>query len=124
MPSPPEAWVITEMNRLRLDDSNNELDAFAQSAETLPMEKPDLVDIYLERIDPDQNMARFYALSVRPNLFGELSLIRMYGRLDTVGHTMIDTFADIVLVKKARTKLLRQKLRRGYRAGAASRRSC
>lgn len=112
------------MNRLRLDDSNNELDAFAQSAETLPMEKPDLVDIYLERIDPDQNMARFYALSVRPNLFGELSLIRMYGRLDTVGHTMIDTFADIVLVKKARTKLLRQKLRRGYRAGAASRRSC
>ncbi|TAX62854.1 WGR domain-containing protein, partial [Rhizobium ruizarguesonis] len=37
--------------------------------------------LYIERIDPSKNMARFYALSIEPNLFGETSLVRSWGRI-------------------------------------------
>ncbi len=30
--------------------------------------------LYVERVAPDKNMARFYALAVQPTLFGEVSL--------------------------------------------------
>ncbi|BCH62446.1 hypothetical protein RvVAT039_pl08320 (plasmid) [Agrobacterium vitis] len=41
--------------------------------------------IYVERIAPEQNMARFYALAVQPTLFGEVSLVRAWGRIGTRG---------------------------------------
>ena len=31
--------------------------------------------MHLHRIDPDRNMARFYSMSVQPNLFGESALL-------------------------------------------------
>ncbi|MGO7014944.1 WGR domain-containing protein, partial [Rhizobium johnstonii] len=37
--------------------------------------------LYIERIDPSKNMARFYALSIEPNLFGGTSLVRSWGRI-------------------------------------------
>ena len=37
--------------------------------------------MHLRRIDPDRNMARFYAMSVQPNLFGEWALLREWGLL-------------------------------------------
>jgi predicted DNA-binding WGR domain protein len=36
----------------------------------------------LRKRDPQHNLARFYALSVQPNLFGSWFLIREWGRKD------------------------------------------
>ncbi|MGO6922932.1 WGR domain-containing protein, partial [Rhizobium ruizarguesonis] len=41
--------------------------------------------LYIERIDPSKNMARFYARSIEPNLFGETSLVRSWGRIGSRG---------------------------------------
>ncbi|TIU14242.1 MAG: WGR domain-containing protein, partial [Mesorhizobium sp.] len=51
--------------------------------------------VHLQRIDPNCNMARFYALSVQPTLFGEVSLIRNWGRIGTSGQTKVETFVAI-----------------------------
>jgi len=40
--------------------------------------------LYIERIDPEKNMARFYALAIEPSLFGTPLLIRRWGRIGTV----------------------------------------
>ena len=37
--------------------------------------------IYLERVDPNRNMARFYCLSVEADLFGQILAIRRWGRI-------------------------------------------
>jgi predicted DNA-binding WGR domain protein len=36
--------------------------------------------IHLTRIDPAQNMSRFYVLDVQPTLFGDWALVREWGR--------------------------------------------
>jgi predicted DNA-binding WGR domain protein len=33
--------------------------------------------LYVERIAPEKNMARFYALAVQPTLFGEVASTRL-----------------------------------------------
>ena len=70
--------------------------------------------LYLERIDPTRNMARFYAMSVQPTLFGECSLVRCWGRIGAPGRVMIETFSQPDQLVGARSKLVRQKHRRGY----------
>ena len=73
--------------------------------------------VYLERIDPSRNMARFYALSAQPTLFGELSLIRRWGRIGTHGRDKIETFAGAAELAEAWQYIERQKRRRGYFGG-------
>lgn len=76
-------------------------------------EKPSL--IHLRRIDPSQNMRRFYALAIQPTLFGGASVIRCWGRIGTSGQSMVETFdsnEDAVLASR---RLERMKRRRGYR---------
>ncbi|NEI67322.1 WGR domain-containing protein [Rhizobium leguminosarum] len=34
--------------------------------------------LYVERTDASKNMARYYAMSIEPNLFGEACLIRRW----------------------------------------------
>lgn len=48
--------------------------------------------LHVRRIDAARNMRRFYALSTQPSLFGEISLIRNWGRIGTNGQTMVQTF--------------------------------
>jgi hypothetical protein len=43
--------------------------------------------MHLRRIDPDRNMARFYSMSVQPNLFGEWLLFRVWGRIGSPGRS-------------------------------------
>ena len=37
--------------------------------------------VYLRRIDPERHMARFYALAVDRDLFGQVLLMRQWGRI-------------------------------------------
>lgn len=69
----------------------------------------------LKRIDPDRNMARFYALSVEPTLFGDAALVRQWGRIGTRGQLKINLFDTKSAAETALARLAKRKLRRGYR---------
>lgn len=82
---------------------------------TIPNKKP----LHLRRIDPSQNMRRFYCLSIQPTLFGGASLIRNWGRIGTHGQEMVETFDGCQEAEEAMTRLERTKRRRGYRGPEA-----
>ena len=71
--------------------------------------------LYIERIAPEKNLARFYALSVQPTLFGDISLVRTWGRIGTRGQQMVHFFDDENLAVSLFLEVLRQKRKRGYR---------
>lgn len=84
------------------------------------MPNDDIEPVHLRRIDPAQNMRRFYLLSVQPTLFGGASLVRHWGRIGTNGQSMMETFDEPAAAGHALIRLERVKRRRGYRdAGGA-----
>nr|WP_108461687.1 WGR domain-containing protein [Devosia naphthalenivorans] len=70
--------------------------------------------IHLCRIDPTQNMRRFYSLAIQPTLFGGASVIRNWGRIGTNGQSMMETFDEAEEAMSAMARLQRTKQRRGY----------
>jgi predicted DNA-binding WGR domain protein len=50
--------------------------------------------IHLTRIDPARNMARFYALSLAPTLFGEWLLVKEWGRIGQAGTVRAEAHPD------------------------------
>lgn len=74
-----------------------------------------MVLAYLHRIDPEARMARFYCIDVVPTLFGDVSVLRTWGRIGTQGRTSIETCATADEAEMAAGRTLRQKMRRGYR---------
>lgn len=63
-------------------------------------------------------MFRFYGLSLQPTLFGEMSVMRSWGRIGTLGRQKVDIFATNDDAAKALSRLLAAKIKRGYRAAA------
>lgn len=78
------------------------------------MENEDTKSVHLHRIDPTQNMRRFYSLAIQPTLFGGASVVRNWGRIGTYGQTMMETFDDVDEAAAALARLERVKRRRGY----------
>lgn len=74
--------------------------------------------LYVERIEPEKNMARFYTLTVQLNLFGETSLVRCWGRIGTHGQHKLHVFQDEEHAIELFLKLLLEKRKRGYRPKA------
>ena len=68
----------------------------------------------LYRIDPARNMRRFYRLDVQPDLFGNLSFIREWGRMGRPGQTRIVPFPTIGEAQAAFEKQRARKLKKGY----------
>lgn len=66
------------------------------------------------RIDPEQNMRRFYTLSVQPNLFGGHSLVRNWGRIGTQGQYRLELFENAKTALAARDRLMKLKQARAY----------
>lgn len=73
-----------------------------------------MVLAHLYRIDPEANMARFYCIDVAPTLFGEVSVLRFWGRIGTQGRTKVETCATPSQAAKTAAQILRQKAQRGY----------
>jgi len=71
-------------------------------------------NFYVERIDKTRNMARFYAMSIEPTLFGDASLTRRWGRIGARGQSMIQLFQDQEDALALFLALSRQKRGRGY----------
>ncbi len=70
--------------------------------------------IYLTKIEPERNMARFYALDLQPNLFGEWSVIREWGRIGRAGQSRCTLFAQKPEAEAALGRELKRRDRRGY----------
>ena len=70
--------------------------------------------LYAERRDAARNMARFYALSIEQTLFGDVCLIRRWGRIGTRGQMKSMSFAREDEAMALFVKIQRQKARRGY----------
>lgn len=73
-----------------------------------------LLHILLERIDPSQNMARYYVLSIEPTLFGDSALIREWGRIGSSGQRRSELFAQTDDAHFELDAWLQRKHRRGY----------
>lgn len=71
-------------------------------------------NVDLVRVDPSQNMARFYGIALQPNLFGEVSVIRCWGRIGTRGRSMVVTFQDNEQAAAVLDQLESQKRGGGY----------
>lgn len=70
--------------------------------------------VSLRRRDPTRRMARFYAVSVQPTLFGEWAVVRRWGRIDTDGRCSETWHAHPVPAEVEAAKLVAAKRRRGY----------
>lgn len=106
--------IITALNRSRVRDSAKSLDVSRSARDTGAMQRPEIDPIHLVHVNPALNMARFYGISVQPTLFGEISVMRNWGRIGTRGQAMVVTYADAEEACTALGKLERQKRRRGY----------
>ena len=70
--------------------------------------------ITLHQIDPKRNRQRFYTLQLAPDLFGEWSLIRSWGRIGTSGQQRTSWHASPAAADRALQHTLAQNQRRGY----------
>lgn len=70
--------------------------------------------ILLFRTDPDLNMHRYYAMSVQPDLFGGVRLVREWGRRGTFGRTIATHHLDEAAANVALEVMRNMKLGRGY----------
>ncbi|WP_132412075.1 WGR domain-containing protein [Neorhizobium sp. S3-V5DH] len=102
------------MNRSDAIDSYLSLDETWWSSEYAAMLLQPY-QLYVERTDEAKNMARFYAMTIEPNLFGEVSLTRRWGRIGAQGQMKVQHFACERDAVAAFLDLLRQKRSRGYR---------
>ena len=73
---------------------------------------------HFERRDPERNIARFYSLHIQPTLFGEWDLLRTWGRIGSAGRLLINHHPDAGAAERAAEKLIRRRLRHGYRQRA------
>ena len=73
-----------------------------------------MVLAHLHRIDPDAKMARFYNIALASTLFGEVAVLRSWGRIGKGGRTTIETWPSADDAEAAAVRTLRQKSRRGY----------
>jgi len=71
--------------------------------------------IHLARIDAEKNMERFYKLDVQPNLFGQWSLVREWGRIGRAGMVRVETHQTRGKADLAMALNWTRKLKRGYR---------
>ena len=71
-------------------------------------------ELQMRRIDPARNMRRYYRMSIQPDLFGGVSLVREWGRIGARGQMMSEQHMDEGQAVTALMKLARVKQRRGY----------
>jgi predicted DNA-binding WGR domain protein len=73
-----------------------------------------LPSVALRRVEPERNVARFYELALARDLFGQVVLVREWGRIGTFGRRRQDEYASEMKALAALLALAAQKRRRGY----------
>jgi len=69
----------------------------------------------LRRIDPEQNLSRFYTLVIERDLFGQVVLVRSWGRIGARGREIVEPYLDELEAEAALERIAARKRRRGYR---------
>jgi len=70
--------------------------------------------VYLEKIDPAENLRRFYSIRVIPTLFGAWAVIREWGRIGSPGTVREQWFESEDQALAAADRLKVEKQKRGY----------
>ena len=70
--------------------------------------------LLLRRIRPAHNERRFYVMAVAADLFGNVVLMRYWGRIGTPGKQRVDRHDDFAKAAESLERLARKKRRRGY----------
>ena len=70
--------------------------------------------LVLRRVEPEQNVARFYALMIEHDLFGRVILVRHWGRIGSKGRERAKVRTDEGKAAQAMGKLAAAKRQRGY----------
>lgn len=78
--------------RQRLDAGEVIVDV--DPADITPSDIASDAELVLDRSDPAQNMARFYVLAIEPTLFGDVALVREWGRRGCSGRRRLDLYGD------------------------------
>ena len=73
-----------------------------------------LEPLVLRRIRPDHNERRFYVLVMTADLFGDVVLMRQWGRIGTGGKQRLDRHNNLASAADSFERLARSKRRRGY----------
>ena len=73
-----------------------------------------LMNYYLTCINPDQNKYRFSCMTVQYGLFGNMYLIRHWGRIGTKGRKLMQSFDTMDEICQEIQRLLEIRKRRGY----------
>lgn len=79
-----------------------------------PGQTPGHSGVHLIRVEAARNMARFYDISLQTTLFGEVALLRRWGRIGTAGQQRVQTFAGLSGAVREQVRWERAKRRRGY----------
>jgi predicted DNA-binding WGR domain protein len=104
---------IIFMNRCSRIDSNLSLDAPGEAGHPARM-TTHAYQLYCQRIDETRNMARYYALSIQPTLFGEIAVMRSWGRIGKAGGEKSEIFSSEHQAISHFLALARRKRKRGY----------
>lgn len=107
------------MNRIAETDSETRLD-FASGRADSVLGRTVMVLVHLHRIDTNINMSRFYCIDLAATLFGEVTVLRRWGRIGTCGRTSLETWPRAGEAEASANRTLRQKSRRGYRPAEPS----
>ena len=70
--------------------------------------------VTLRRVRPEQNMRRYYRLDVQPDLFGQWSFIREWGRIGRPGQVRMQPFPTLGAACAALERQRQAKEHRGY----------
>ena len=71
--------------------------------------------LVLYRVDPKEDVARFYALMIERDLFGQTVLVRRWGRIGGRGRERAEGHADEGEAEKTMDQIVAAKRRRGDR---------
>jgi predicted DNA-binding WGR domain protein len=72
--------------------------------------------IELVKTDPSRNQRRIYRIALRGDFFDAVVLVREWGRLgQRGGQQRCEPFPDLATARAAMERLVREKMRRGYR---------
>lgn len=86
---------------------------------TIAVTDPDQLEVFpsvlrLQRIDNEQNMRRFYLMTVQRDLFGGAVLVKEWGRIGSSGRLKREHYADEGQAVDALAIAAKTKTRRGY----------
>jgi predicted DNA-binding WGR domain protein len=71
--------------------------------------------LHVQRIDAAKNMARYYRLAIEPTLFGNIAVVRGWGRIGTRGQERVEFFDSEKQALSVFLEILLEKRRKGYR---------